>query len=41
MRDATEKLVGDAVAEALLLNGKAMGCLAADVSNDRLAVRPI
>ena len=30
MRDATEKFVGDAVAGALLLNGRAEGCLMAD-----------
>jgi len=38
MRDATEKLVGDAVAEALLLEGSAIGRLAADLPNDRLVV---
>src|SRR6266516_1099982 len=38
MRDATEKLVGDAVAEALLLKGRAIGRLAADLPNDRLIV---
>jgi ATP-dependent Clp protease ATP-binding subunit ClpA len=38
MRDATEKLVGDAVAEALLLEGRAIGRLAADLPNDRLVV---
>jgi ATP-dependent Clp protease ATP-binding subunit ClpA len=38
MRDATEKLVGDAVAEALLLNGCADGCLMADTANDRLKI---
>lgn len=38
MRDATEKLVGDAVAEALLLNGRANGCLMADTANDRLKI---
>jgi len=36
MRDAAEKLVGDAVAEALLLDGRANGCLMADTANDRL-----
>lgn len=39
MRDATEKLIGDAVAEALLLTGQADGCLAADAANDRLTVK--
>jgi ATP-dependent Clp protease ATP-binding subunit ClpA len=38
MRDATEKLVGDAVAGALLLNGRAEGCLMADAANDRLKI---
>lgn len=38
MRDATEKLVGDAVAETLLTKGRADGCLMADTVNDRLAV---
>ncbi len=38
MRDAVEKLVGDAVAEALLLTGRAIGRLAADLPNDRLVV---
>ena len=38
MRDAVEKLVGDAVAEALLLAGRAIGRLAADLPNDRLVV---
>lgn len=38
MRDATEKLVGDAVAEALLLNGRADGCLMADAANDHLKI---
>jgi ATP-dependent Clp protease ATP-binding subunit ClpA len=38
MRDATEKLVGDAVAGALLLNGRAEGCLMADTVNDRLKI---
>jgi ATP-dependent Clp protease ATP-binding subunit ClpA len=38
MRDATEKLVGDAVAEALLLNGRADGSLMADTVNDRLKI---
>jgi ATP-dependent Clp protease ATP-binding subunit ClpA len=36
MRDATEKLVGDAVAEALLQNGRAEGRLMADNVSDRL-----
>ncbi len=38
MRDATEKLVGDAVAGALLENGRAEGCLMADSINDRLKI---
>ena len=38
MRDATEKLVGDAVAGALLANGRAEGCLMADSANDRLKI---
>ncbi len=38
MRDATEKLVGDAVAEALLLEGRAIGRLAADLPKDRLVM---
>jgi ATP-dependent Clp protease ATP-binding subunit ClpB len=38
MRDATEKLVGDAVAGALLANGRADGCLMADNANDRLKI---
>ena len=38
MRDAAEKLVGDAVAEALLRIGRATGRLMADSTNDRLAV---
>ena len=38
MRDATEKLVGDAVAGALLANGSAEGCLMADTANDRLKI---
>jgi len=38
MRDATEKLVGDAIAESLLLKGCANGCLIADSANDRLKV---
>ena len=38
MRDATEKLVGDAVADALLLRGGAEGTLTADTVNDRLVV---
>jgi hypothetical protein len=38
MRDAAEKLVGDAVAVALLLNGSADGCLMADPANDRLKI---
>jgi len=37
MRDAAEKLVGDAVAEALLKIGSASGRLMADSTNDRLA----
>jgi len=38
MRDAAEKLVGDAVAGALLLNGCAEGCLVADTTNDCLKI---
>ena len=38
MRDAAEKLVGDAVAVALLLTGSADGCLTADPANDRLKI---
>ncbi len=38
MRDAAEKLVGDAVAGALLLEGRANGCLMADTANDRLKI---
>jgi len=38
MRDAAEKLVGDAVALALLLNGCADGCLTADETNDCLKI---
>ena len=38
MRDAAEKLVGDAVAMALLLNGRADGCLTADEANDCLKI---
>jgi ATP-dependent Clp protease ATP-binding subunit ClpB len=38
MRDATEKLVGDAVAGALLQNGSATGCLMADTVNDCLKI---
>jgi ATP-dependent Clp protease ATP-binding subunit ClpA len=38
MRDAAEKLVGDAVAGALLLNGRADGYLMADPANDRLKI---
>lgn len=39
MRDATEKLVGDAVTEALLKNGQATGCLIADSASDRLVIK--
>jgi ATP-dependent Clp protease ATP-binding subunit ClpB len=39
MRDATEKLVGDAVAGALLANGHAEGCLMADNANDCLKIK--
>jgi ATP-dependent Clp protease ATP-binding subunit ClpB len=39
MRDATEKLVGDAVAGALLANGRAEGCLIADSANDCLKIK--
>jgi len=38
MRDATEKLVGDAVTGALLQNGSATGCLMADTTNDCLKI---
>ena len=38
MRDATEKLVGDAVAGALLQNGSAEGRLMADTANDCLKI---
>ena len=38
MRDAAEKLVGDAVAGALLANGRAEGCLMADTANDCLKI---
>ncbi len=38
MRDAAEKLVGDAVAEALLKIGRATGRLMADSASDRLVV---
>ena len=38
MRDAAEKLMGDAVATALLLNGCADGCLTADPANDCLKI---
>ncbi len=38
MRDAAEKLVGDAVAVALLLHGRADGCLTADEANDCLKI---
>jgi ATP-dependent Clp protease ATP-binding subunit ClpB len=38
MRDATEKLVGDAVAGALLQNGRAEGRLMADAANDCLKI---
>jgi ATP-dependent Clp protease ATP-binding subunit ClpB len=38
MRDATEKLVGDAVADALLFTGRANGSLMADTDNDRLKI---
>jgi ATP-dependent Clp protease ATP-binding subunit ClpA len=38
MRDATEKLVGDAVVAALLQNGRAEGCLMADTANDCLKI---
>ena len=38
MRDATEKLVGDAVAESLLQNGSATGYLMADPASDRLKI---
>jgi ATP-dependent Clp protease ATP-binding subunit ClpB len=39
MRDATEKLVGDAVAEALLQNESATGCLLADNAADCLKIK--
>ena len=38
--DAVEKLVGDAVAEALLANGRADGRLTGDAAKDRLSVEP-
>ena len=38
MRDAVEKLVGDAVAEALLIRGDANGFLRVDITGDRLVV---
>ena len=38
LRNATEKLVGDAVAEALLKNGCVRGRLMADTANDRLKI---
>ena len=38
MRDATEKLVGDAVAESLLKTGSAAGRLRADATNDCLKI---
>jgi ATP-dependent Clp protease ATP-binding subunit ClpB len=38
MRDATEKFVGDAVAEALLVHGCANGSLMADTINDCLKI---
>ncbi len=38
MRDAAEKLVGDAVAGALLLQGRADGCLMSDTANDCLKI---
>ena len=38
MRDATEKLVGDAVAGALLQSGRAEGRLIADIANDCLSI---
>lgn len=39
MRDATEKLVGDAVAEALLHTGHANGCLVANAASDCLSIQ--
>lgn len=39
MRDAAEKLVGDAVAEALLHTGRAAGCLMAHPSHDCLTIK--
>ena len=39
MRDAVEKLVGDAVADSLLSAGEACGVLAVDEAHDCLAVR--
>ncbi|MGA2281077.1 MAG: hypothetical protein ABSG80_12325 [Verrucomicrobiota bacterium] len=39
MRDAVEKLVGDAVAEKLLKGERAEGVMAVDVSRDCLIVR--
>jgi hypothetical protein len=38
MRDAAEKLAGDAVAGTLLANGCADGCLMADAANDCLKI---
>jgi len=38
MRDTAEKLVGDAVAGALLAKGQANGCLLADPANDCLKI---
>ena len=40
MRDAVEKLVGDAVAEVLLANGRADGRLTVEAAKDRLGVEP-
>jgi hypothetical protein len=39
MRDAVEKLVGDAVAECLLGTRRACGLLTVDEAGDRLAIR--
>ncbi len=40
MRDAVEKLVGDAAAEALLASGRADGRLTVEAAKDRLSVEP-
>jgi len=40
MRDAVEKLMGDAIAERLLAGQAAGGILQVDAQQDRLLVRP-